>query len=230
MQVDPFEDVPMDEYGNKNKEKDIHDEYKRIIGNAIAQSWTVANQKAWVIVEPLDPVTFYEQPVDEKGFYAFKVSGIVQGRADRYFYVLCDHQTCTRGQWDKDDVLDDMEQYETYHSDEGKITVVCSTIKSPVPRLVAHRRLFGVRWAEFVKEHNRYTIVFQTCQHPTIRCPEDGRVDANALIRADIDLLDSPGQCSLTLTVRINLSGNAFGLGFLGESLQGATQTASQTV
>ncbi len=225
MQPDPFtEDIPLEESVKKNTTitatttTEWHEHYKTVIGNAIRFSQRLAAERVWAIVEPpnaeqFDPVTLYERPVDKKGFYGFKVAGIVQGRAERYYHVLNDHQKATRGKWDTEDVLDDMEQFETYCSTEGDITVVQSTIKSPVPLMVAHRFLFGVRWSAYNPKEKRHTIVFSTCDHPLIQMPQDGRVAAHAMLRADIQQLEDGNTCMLGLHVHFHFGGSPLGLG-----------------
>lgn len=214
---DPFEeDIPLAETRTPNQTQDTiwHARYKKLIANAIHFSNALKKQTVWELVEPVDGrVSLLERPVDKRGFYTFQVTGVLEGRAERYFHILNDHQQATRGKWDTEDVLDGMDQYETYCSEEGKITVVQSTIKSPMPQLAAHRFLFGIRWSEYISASCSYVIVFQTCDHPLLRMPADGRVAAHAMLRADIEPINDNKQSIVTLTVYFHPGGGGGGVG-----------------
>jgi hypothetical protein len=218
---DPFEarseDVPLTEIPTQDSL--WHERYKKYIANAIHFCEAFGKQAVWEYVEPPSSeqddrgISLFERPVTKNGFYSFQVTGVLDGRADRYFYILNDHQQATRGKWDTEDVLGDMEQYETYCSDEGKITVVQSTIKSPAPHIIAHRFLFGVKWSDYACNSDSYVIVFQTCGHPMLTMPADGRVAAHATLKAKIESINDGKQSILTLSVYIHPRGSSAFMG-----------------
>ncbi len=198
---------PSIEAASKENNSEWHQSYKTLTGTAIAYILQLAldDSKKWTIVEPVERISLFERPVDAGGHYTFKVHGVVQGRADRYLYVIKDHDKDTRCAWD--DNVSNVQQLETYMALEGNITIVRSTVKSPIPRIIAPRLLLGVQWTDYDPELRTHKLVFCSAQHPFYKClPEDG-VEANARIGVILHQLDK-GQCELTLFVRFKPGGS----------------------
>lgn len=189
-----------------NQDEDWHQRYKTLIGTAIAYILQLALEDStkWSIVEPLERIALFERPVNVDGYCIFKVQGVVAGRADRYLYVIKDHDKDTRCPWDTD-VLH-VQQLETYMSNEGNITVVRSTIKSPLPRIIAPRVLLGLQWTDYDTQLQTHKLVFCSAQHPFFKCLPTEGVEADARIGIIIRQLDK-GQCELCMFVRVNPGG-----------------------
>lgn len=98
----------------------------------------------------------------------FKVEAVLEGRAERYLWVLQDFEKDSRLPWEEhyDTLVSSVQQMETYYTEEGNsdIDVVKSVVKSP-SMLTADRLVMGVQSTHYNAQSRTHLYVFHTEEH-----------------------------------------------------------------
>jgi hypothetical protein len=111
-----------------------------------------------------------------------RISTMLRGRAERFAYVIKDYDPDTRMRWDNRDVIDMVQQCETYHSREGELVLVRSVHKPVVTTSFLQRQPPSVLaqciyWHGYDEELRTHKLVFCSADHPLFG-PEGGQVAA----------------------------------------------------
>jgi hypothetical protein len=181
-----------------------HERYKNAMGNAIRICLRDASRtrpEEWKVVGKDDRVFLCEKTKNLPGDYiVIKVRAILRGRADRYAYVMRDHNFETRGRWDTD--IEDVKQLESYTSQEGTIFVVQSTIKNTFN----NRSLLGIMFYHLTEETNTHKVIFTTAPHPYYKC-NPNEVKAEATIGCFLRQLDGDAETEVIIVTYVNPGG-----------------------
>lgn len=144
------------------------DAYKRRVGETYQRGFALMeeDEEGWELLatnnEGAHPILLFERSAPNERI--FKVSTVVQGRGERFMWLLRDHDADTRLAWDARDVVS-VQQLETYRPEEGDIDVVKCEVRSPYPLLVANRLLLGVQQVRYDASLNTHTYVYHTAPH-----------------------------------------------------------------
>ena len=183
--------------------------YKNAMGVTIAQMLALAVSPHWELVDSPsggdETISLFED-VSDPSFVCLKATGIVAGRADRFLYILKDHDPETRLAWDGK-WFTRVQQLETYvNPEEGDLTVVASCLRSPVPMLFSDRSALGIQWTGYDSLLKTHKLVYTTVNHPIFKHPEGmARVHLSMLVvlrEIDNDKKKKKKQTEITLVVK----------------------------
>ena len=145
--------------------------YKRCMGETYQKAFALLEEppEAWSLLatnnEGVHPILLFERN-DSLTPYArvFRLNTVVEGRGERFVWLLRDHDAETRLAWDATDVVS-VQQLETYRPAEGDIDVVKCEVRSPYAMLVSNRLLLGVQQAQYNATLKTHTYVYHTAPH-----------------------------------------------------------------
>lgn len=183
-----------------------HDRYKNIMGNAIRvclRDVSRTRPEEWKIVGHDERVFLCEKIKNKPvggDFIVIKVRAILKGRADRYAYVMRDHNFETRGKWDTD--IEDVKQLESYVSDEGTLHVVQTTVKNAFN----NRSMLGILFYHLTEETNTHKVIFTTALHPYYKC-NSTEVKVEATIGCFLRQLEGNAETEVIIVTYVDPGG-----------------------
>lgn len=200
------------------------DSYKKLMGKTINEFHVLLKHKEWELIisnDEEESFRLFSQIGDEQ---CAKVTGILNARAERVFYVIKDQDPDTRLKWDGEH-MKSMCELQTFKTSQGDIKVVHSEIKSPFP-LYAERVSLGIQWCGYNAKTRTHKLVFKTTQHWLTKIPSD-KVAINGLVGVIVRALDNPEstpknpkeQCEVIIIVQMDVGSTKY-LGVLKEFLR----------
>lgn len=191
-----------------------HDRYKNAMGKAIQLCLKDINRtraEEWAPVGS-DPRVFMCEKTQTvpPNWDVIKIRAVLRGKAERYAYVMRDHNFETRGKWDSDVI--DAKQLETYTSDEGKLIVVQNSIQSRL----SNRSLLGVLFYHFTESTETHQIFFTTAPHPYYKC-KSTETKMDATIGCVLRQLEKTEETEVIIVGYVNAGVGMMARLFLGD-------------